>query len=243
MVCRLRPLEPLMASAATAGSTPKLCRAKNPSAPSRRWAQFRELLIAFTACPAPAGPHLTTLPANALTTGSTFSAAASSLAPSMHVRVPAAAPLGPPLTGQSTKWRPKRSSSDSASFLDDVGSPDVQETMQPPAAMELPTSSATSASSTEVGRQKTTTLAFASPAAVSTATLPCSAAWRWALSPSRFQTRHLVPGSFDMCAAICHPMAPRPAKPTSSGSAAELMARQSRDGPGNAGASGPKMCQ
>src|SRR4051812_8695094 len=116
-------------------------------------------------------------------------------APTMTVRVPARAPLTPPLTGASakaTRWR----ASVAAILREVAGSPEVQSNNSDPArkpARRPSGPSSRASTSCEVGRQVTTTSA---PAAASRGVRTARAAWVAANSSARAAVRfHTRSGS------------------------------------------------
>ena len=69
------------------------------------WIATSAWFTSFAPWPAPGGPQWTIFFPMAARTGRTASSAAAS-PPTMMVSVPASAPVGPPLTGQSRAWIP-----------------------------------------------------------------------------------------------------------------------------------------
>ena len=207
-----RPLEPLMTSSAVRAGTPAFTSAASPSPTARMFTARNALFTALSASPAPIGPTCTIrLPISART-GRARSNVGSS-APTMIVRVPASAPLVPPLTGASANPT-ARAARRAAIRRDPAGSPEVQSIRSAPVARPArsPSGPSRSAStSREVGRQVTTTAApSAASRGVAALRTSCALANASALARVRFQTVSREPRASR--AAIGAPMAPSPRK-------------------------------
>mmetsp|Transcript_9952 Transcript_9952/g.21251 ORF Transcript_9952/g.21251 Transcript_9952/m.21251 type:complete len:238 (+) Transcript_9952:595-1308(+) len=173
------------------------------------------LLTTLTAWPEPRGPTCRTLPEKASTHGFTRSTTSGS-PPIMLVTVPASAPRGPPLTGQSTMCSPFSASLAPMRWVW-VGSPEVQSTNTAPGVKTLESSSANQPTSLEVGKQvSTTSHPLRSSRLVAGSAEHCRASNR-AVSAVRFHSSAVLPAAW-AAAATClpmgPPMAPSPAKAT-----------------------------
>lgn len=128
----------------------------------------------MTACPDPGLPHWWTVP-NVSRIGSTRSMVSAS-PPAMTARVPAAAPCGPPLTGQSRATMPRSAAASASSIA--VAGPIVEASMSTdPVRMTSrspPDPVHTSRTSSGPGRQVTTTSVAASAAATASGSRPAS---------------------------------------------------------------------
>ncbi len=160
-------------------------------------------LISLTACPDPGLPHWWTVP-NVSRIGSTRSMVSAS-PPAMTARVPAAAPCGPPLTGQSRATMPRSAAASASSIA--VAGPIVEASMSTdPVRMTSrspPDPVHTSRTSSGPGRQVTTTSVAASAAATASGSRPAliSSGITWYPAVVRRS-------------AIGRPIAPSPTHPT-----------------------------
>ena len=190
MLALLRPLEALITSSASAGSTPAFLSAASPSAVDQMWIASSALFTLLSAWPAPTGPQCTSFSPKASSTSRTRAKSAAS-PPTITVSVAASAPDVPPLTGASRKCTP-RAASTVASRRDVAGSPEVQSTNTVFAAIASRSPSAavtTCSTSRELGRQVITTSAScAASAGVAATRQPCAFAKASAFSAVRFQT-------------------------------------------------------